>query len=84
MIFRGIEGNRAVFERWEEHSRTAVYQTEIGETIGEYTVTELGSRDVTGLKAVKDPGFIPVVIALIIVAAGLTLTLVQKRKDQDI
>ena len=61
-----------------------MYQTEIGETIGEYTVTELGSRDVTGLKAVKAPGFIPVVIALIIVAAGLTLTLVQKRKDQDI
>jgi hypothetical protein len=47
-------------------------------------VEELGSRDVTGLTAVKDPGFIPVVIALIIVAAGLTLTLLQKRKDKDI
>lgn len=84
LIFRGIEGNTAVFERWEQHSRTAIYRTGIGETIGEYTVMELGSRDVTGLKAVKDPGFIPVVIALIVVAAGLTLTLVQKKKDKDI
>ena len=84
VIFRGIEGNIAVFERWEQHSRTAVHRAGIGERIGEYTVAELGSRDVTGLKAVKDPGFIPVVIALIIVGAGLTLTLLQKRKDRDI
>ncbi len=84
MIFQGVEGNIAVFEKWENHSRTEAYQVGIGDKIGEYTVEELGSRDVTGLKAVKDPGFIPVVIALIIVATGLTLTLIQKRKDKDI
>jgi hypothetical protein len=84
VIFRGIEGNLAVFERWENHTRTEVYRIGIGETIGERVVVELGSRDVTGLQAVRDPGFIPVVIALIIVAAGLTLTLIQKRKDKDI
>lgn len=84
IVFRGIEGDAAVFERWEQRSRTAIYRRGIGETIGEYTVTGLASRDVTGLKAVKDPGFIPVVIALIIVSAGLTLTLIQKGKDKDI
>jgi hypothetical protein len=82
--FRGIEGNTAVFERWEQQSRTAIYRTGIGETIGEYTVMELGSRDVTGLKAVKDPGFIPVVVSLIIVAGGLTLTLIQKGKGKEL
>ena len=84
VVFRGIEGAAAVFERWEQHTRTAIYRSGIGETIGEYTITRLDSREVTGLKAVKDPGFIPVVIALIIVAAGLTLTLIQKGKDKDI
>ena len=84
VIFQGVEGTIAVFEKWENHSRTEAYRVGIGDTIGEYTVEELGSRDVTGLKAVKDPGFIPVVIALILVAAGLTLTLIQKRKDKDI
>jgi hypothetical protein len=84
VIFRGIEGHSAVFERWEQHSRTAVYRAAVGERIGEYTVAELGSRDVSGLKAVKDPGFIPVVIALIVVAAGLTLTFIQKGRDRDI
>jgi len=81
VIFRGIEGHSAVFE---QHSRTAVYRAAVGERIGEYTVAELGSRDVSGLKAVKDPGFIPVVIALIVVAAGLTLTFIQKGRDRDI
>ena len=84
MIFRGIEAGSAVFEKWENHTRTAVHRVGIGERIGEYTVSELGSRDVTGLKAVKDPGFVPVVIALIVVAAGLSLTFIQKRKDREI
>jgi len=84
VIFQGIEGQAAVFEKWENHSLTEVYRIGVGERIGEYTVEALGSREVTGLKAVKDPGFIPVVIALIIASAGLTLTLIQKRKDKDI
>ena len=84
VVFRGIEGHSAVFERWEHHTRTAIYRVGIGEPIGEYTVRNLGSRDVTGLKAKKDPGFIPVLIALIVVAAGLTLTLVQKGKDREL
>jgi cytochrome c biogenesis protein ResB len=84
VIFRGIEGKIAVFERWQQHSRRAIYRVGIGNTVGEYTVQDLGSRDVTGLNAVKDPGFLPVVIALIIVAAGLILTLVQKGKNREL
>jgi len=84
IVFRGIEGKSAVFERWERRTRTAVYRVGIGEPIAEYTVGDLGSREVSGLNAVKDPGFIPVVIALIIVGAGLTLTLIQKGKDREL
>ena len=84
IVFRGIEGKSAVFERWERRTRTAVYRVGIGEPIGEYTVEDLGSREVSGLNAVMDPGFVPVVIALIIVAAGLTLTLIQKGKDREL
>lgn len=82
IVFRGIERKSAVFERWERHTRTAIYRVGIGEQIGEYTVGELSSRDVTGLTAKKDPGFVPAVVALIIVAAGLTLTLIQKGRDR--
>jgi len=84
MIFRGMEAGSAVFEQWRQHTRTAVLRVGIGERIGEYTVSGLDSRDVTGLKAVRDPGFIPVLIALSVVAAGLCLTFIQKRKDGEI
>ncbi len=84
VILREIEGDTAIFEKWEGHSRTAVYRVAVGERIGEYSVEEVGSREVTGLKAVRDPGFVLVVIALIITSAGLTLTLVQKGKDKQI
>jgi cytochrome c biogenesis protein ResB len=84
VIFRGIEGGTAVFEEWKQHTRTAIHRIGIGRRIGEYTIADLGARDVTGLKAVKDPGFVPVVVALTVVAAGLTLTFVQKRKDREL
>ena len=84
LVFAGIEGDRALFERWEGHTRAAELRVGTSELIGEYTIVELSSRDLTGLKAVKDPGFIPVIAALILVAAGLALTFSQKRKDKEL
>lgn len=84
LFFSGIENGKAVFERWEGHSRTAIYDLSASQAIGDYTIVELSSRDLTGLKAVKDPGFIPVIVALALVAAGLALTFLQKRGDKQI
>jgi len=89
LLFRGLEGaafpemERAIFEEWTGHERTDVAVVARGEMIGQYRVADLSSRLVTGLKAVHDPGFLPVVAALIIVAAGLSLTFIQKRRDQE-
>jgi hypothetical protein len=84
LFFAGIEGGKAVFERWEGHSRTAVYELGPSQLIGEYTIVELSSRQLTGLKAVRDPGFIPVIVALVLVAAGLALTFLHKKGDKQI
>jgi cytochrome c biogenesis protein len=84
LFFAGIESGKAVFERWEGRSRTAVYDLSPFQPIGEYIIVQLSSRELTGLKAVQDPGFIPVVAALVLVAAGLALTFLQKRGDQQI
>ena len=54
-----------------------------GETVGQYRVEDMSTRLVTGLKAVRDPGYLPVVLALILVAAGLSLTLLQKGRDME-
>ena len=84
MVFRGMEAGIAVFEQWRSHTRTAVLRVGIGGRVGDYTVRGFFSREVTGLKAVRDPGFVPVLIALGVVAAGLCLTFIQKRKDGEI
>jgi hypothetical protein len=91
LLFRGLEGSSpepgedtAVFEKWEGQAMTASYRVAVPQAIAGCTLVALSSRELTGLKAVKDPGFIPVVAALAMFAAGLTLTLIQKRKDQQI
>lgn len=85
-LFRGIEGGgsaagRALFQRWEGHTPKQEYRAGPGETFEGYTVQRLSSRDVTGLNAVKDPGFLPVLGALILIGAGLSLTFIQKQGD---
>jgi cytochrome c biogenesis protein len=84
LFFAGIEGGKAVFERWQGQARAAVYHLSTSEPIGDFTIVELSSREMTGLKAVSDPGFIPVLIALALFAAGLALTFLQKRGDKQI
>jgi hypothetical protein len=36
---------------------------------------------VTGLKAVRDPGLAPFLVAVLLVTTGLCLTFIQKRGD---
>lgn len=54
-----------------------------GGRIGPYTVDLVSGRLVTGLTAVRDPGTIVVFVGLAMVAAGLGLTFLQKRKETD-
>jgi len=90
LLFQGVEqpgsaeAGRAIFEEWEGHERVDVLRLARGGMVGQYRVEDLSSLMVTGLKAVRDPGFPPVIIALILVAAGLSLTLLQKSKDLEI
>ena len=52
-----------------------------GDTLGPYTVSGITAREVTGLKAVNDPGFAPFLVALALVVAGLVLTFAQKKGE---
>ncbi len=83
LYFAGIEDGRAVFERWEGHKLAESLALGPTEPIGDYTIVQLSSRELTGLKAVKDPGFIPVLAALLVVVAGLALTFMQKSRDKE-
>jgi hypothetical protein len=49
-----------------------------GDIIGPFAVTGIAAREITGLKAVRDPGLAPFLVALLLVTAGLCLTLLQR------
>jgi cytochrome c biogenesis protein len=87
-MFAGIEGSvqngAAIFEEWVGFNRESVRAVEVGGTIDKYTVEKLSLRDVTGLTAVTDPGYPPVLVGLVLLGLGLTLTLVQKIGDRQI
>ena len=72
---------RAVFQEIRGHQVTSSRILSPGDDIGPFTVERVSARQVTGLKAVKDPGVWPFLAALGIVLAGLLLTFIQKRGD---
>lgn len=89
--FGGVEADRvnpdrklAVFEKWEGHTRIGVFKLGIGEKMDRFTLASLTSRDLTGLQVVTDPGYLPFVIAAVLITLGLSLTIVQKIGDKDI
>jgi cytochrome c biogenesis protein len=82
MVFAGIEGEHAVFEEWEGHNRKGVIRVPSRGEIGPYTLGNPRIVDVTGLTVADDPGYAPVLLALILITAGLTLTYIQKLGDQ--
>jgi cytochrome c biogenesis protein len=83
LVFAAIDGELAVFERYENHAKVEELWRAVSQFIGPYTITELSTRELTGLKAVKDPGFGLVVAALLVVAVGLAFTFTQKSKDKE-
>ncbi len=74
---------RAVFDeyRGQETSPASTRTVETGGIIGPYTVGGVTAREITGLKAVKDPGGVPFLVAAGLLVVGLALKFIQKRVD---
>ena len=73
---------KAVIEEWKGQAMTASHEASNGDALGSYRINGLLERQVTGLTAVRDPGFIPVLAALIIGTFGMALTTLQKKGKQ--
>ena len=80
-LFAAVEGRAAVFQQVRDRRVIAVKKVSAGEIIGPFRVQRVSARDVTGLTAVRDPGFPVVIAALILVSAGLALALIQGWKE---
>ncbi len=75
---------RAVFEEWKGDSLASTRTLGPGDAIGPFIVERVSGRLLSGLKAVRDPGFTLVLVALAAIAVGLALTLIQKRGGERV
>ena len=72
----------AVIEEWQNRKLLKVHSLGKDEIVGDLTVASIETNSITGIQAVTDPGFIPVLIGLLFLAAGLVLTYYQKLGDK--
>jgi cytochrome c biogenesis protein ResB len=71
----------AVFQKWIGHALDSTMKIPVPGSVGPYEVTQITAHRITGLTAVKDPGVLPVIAALVIIGAGLALTYFQKLRE---
>ena len=68
----------AAFEKWEGHRVVSEETLPSQGKIGELRVAGITTRALTGLQFVIDPGYIPVIISLILIAVGLSITYIRR------
>jgi hypothetical protein len=72
----------AVEYKGREMRPVSTRELRAGDVLGPYTVTGITAREITGLKAVRDPGFAPFLAALGIIVLGLCLTFIQSNASR--
>ena len=69
----------AVLRQYRGTKFIVEHRLPVKESLGQYTLVGITPKMATGLQAVSDPGFVVVIIAVALLAIGLTLTFVQGR-----
>jgi cytochrome c biogenesis protein len=84
------ESGWAVFEELsgqaegESHTVQAVYRVGVNEQIDWFTVEKLCVNNATGLQVVEDPSVASLIVSLILIGSGMSLTFIQKMGDKKI
>ncbi len=84
------ESGWAVFEELsgqaegQSHKVKAVHRVGVREQIDWFTVEKLCVNNATGLQVVEDPSVAPLIVSLILIGSGMSLTFIQKMGDKKI
>ena len=74
-------GYIAAMEQWKGEAHMADFDVAQGDKVGEYTILSISPVvQFTGLRAASDPGFVLVLVALILASVGLVMTGIHKSK----
>jgi len=73
---------KALFREYKGNDLVSMKKLGPLETLGPYTLVSVTQKLATGLRTVTDPGYIPVLIAIILLAIGLAMTFLQKKREE--
>jgi cytochrome c biogenesis protein ResB len=74
-------GQKALFMQYKGHDLVSTRRLAAAESLGPYTLVSITQKMVTGLRSVNDPGFVLVLIGVVLLVVGLALTFVQKKRE---
>ena len=90
-ILRDVDQNNndpskslAHFDFWQNHEIVDHFDFSITETIDIYTISSMENHMSTGLQMVRDPGYYPILIGLLLLTLGLFITYIQKIGDNKL
>ena len=75
---------RIIVEKWEGHNFVEPMELSVADKLGDFVIKGVLELDMTGLQFVIDPGYLPVVISLILITVGLSVTYIRKIGDKRI
>ncbi len=73
---------RIIFEKWKGHSFVEAIELSPSDKIGDFVIK--GVQDFTGLQLVRDPGYLFVIISLVLISIGLSITYIQKIGEKTV
>jgi hypothetical protein len=74
---------KALFQEYKGNDLVSMKKLAPTESLGPYTLISITQKMVTGLRTVTDPGFVPVLIGVALLAFGLALTFLQKKRETN-
>jgi cytochrome c biogenesis protein len=82
--FVNIVESKAVIGLYQGEALIGYLAKEPGDFIGPYILSKMIVKDLTGLKVVKDPSIVFILISLLIITSGLGLTYIQKLREEKL
>ncbi len=73
---------KALFQQYKGNDLVSMRKLAVSETLGPYTLLGITQKIATGLRSVSDPGFVTVIVGVVLLALGLALTFVQNRRRE--
>jgi hypothetical protein len=73
---------KAMFQQYRGEELVSMRKLAPRESLGPYTLLGVSQKIATVLRTVTDPGYLPVLVGVVLLAFGLALTFLQKKREE--